>query len=190
LTMSESEMSDVSAVNGVSETVVLDPDTKPAKKKRAPKMRDALAFEKPKKKPAAKAAPKAKASAKPGVKKAAAHASKPKPARASSKQASATKKKPGKRGPKAHTRASKVMASQGRYVLVIHMEVGMQKVLDKKIAGTEHSRSSWARQAVAKALGYKETDARQPKKASAKPAKKSAKPAKKKAAKKKLASSV
>ena len=165
--MSESEMSDVS-VNGVSETVVLDPDP-PTK---------------PKKKRAAKAKPVKEASAGPAVKKAAAKArepkkelaasaSKPKRAHSSSKPASAAKKKPAKRGPKAHTRASKVMASQGRYVLVIHMEVGMQKALDKKIAGTPHSRSSWARQAVAKALGYKE--ATEKPKPGRKPGKKAAK---------------
>ena len=155
--MSESEMSDVS-VNGVSETVVLDP--KPEGK--------------PKKKRTAKAKPVKEASAaREPKKKRAANASKAKPAHASSKPASAAKKKPAKRGPKAHTRASKVMASQGRYVLVIHMEVGMQKALDKKIAGTPHSRSSWARQAVAKALGYKE--ATEKPKPGRKPGKKAAK---------------
>ena len=157
--MSESEMSDVS-VNGVSETVVLDPkpEGKPKKK------RTAKAKAKPVKEASAAREPK---------KKLAASASKPKRAHASSKPASAAKKKPAKRGPKAHTRASKVMASQGRYVLVIHMEVGMQKALDKKIAGTPHSRSSWARQAVAKALGYKE--ATEKPKPGRKPGKKAAK---------------
>jgi hypothetical protein len=191
----ESEMGETVEVNGVSHETVVEPAPGPKKKRASKTVTDMKANEKKAKALASsfkKGAKLAKSlSAAPKKKASAASASKSKPARASSKQASAAKKKPGKRGPKAHTRASKLMASQGRYVLVIHMELGMQRVLDKKIKGTDHSRSSWARQAVAKALGYRETDVRQPKKLTAK----SAKPAKKKAAarkpaKKKLASSV
>lgn len=52
-----------------------------------------------------------------------------------------------KKTAKAHTRESKRMAKQGRYVCVVHMVKAAQKVMDRKRGKT--SRSGFIREALA-----------------------------------------